>query len=84
LSNGAKIGFIVVRDKNNNISKDNELRWAKEVHNRNGIVIVKLSSKFIERQLSKSRNPQKHDDINKELSKLISQYSCMWLNTKRK
>ena len=79
---GNQLSFIVSRDKNNNISKETELKWVKEIYSNHGIVIIKLSSKFIERQLSKSRSPQKHDDINKEINKLINQYHTMWLPSK--
>ncbi|MEZ8509722.1 hypothetical protein AB6D22_02660 [Vibrio splendidus] len=81
---GNKLAFIVSRDTNNNISKDTELKWVKEIYHKYGLVIIKLSSKFIERQLSKTRSPQKHDDINKEVNKLINQYHNMWLPNKRR
>ncbi|KJY79787.1 P-loop ATPase, Sll1717 family [Vibrio nigripulchritudo] len=81
---GNKISFIISRDKNNNIPKDMELKWVREIYSKYSIIIIKLSSKFIERQLSKSRNPQKHDDINKEISKIIRQYHNMWLPSKKK
>lgn len=83
-SSGEKVGFIVNRDKDNNLSKHRELKWVKEHYQKNGTIIIKISSKFLERQLSKSRNPQKHDDINKELSKLINQYHNMWLGSRKR
>ncbi|SMY37497.1 P-loop ATPase, Sll1717 family [Photobacterium andalusiense] len=79
-----KLAFIINRDKDNNISKDTELKWVREIYNKKGILIIKLSSKFLERQLSKSRNPQKHDDINKEMKKLIKTYTNTWVNIKKK
>jgi hypothetical protein len=83
-NNKHKIAFIVNRGHDNNISKDREVKWVREIYSEKGIIIIKLSSKFIERQLSKSRNPQKHDDVNKELQKLLSQYHNMWLPKKKK
>jgi hypothetical protein len=83
-NNKDKIGFIVNRGHDNNISKDREVKWVREIYSEKRIIIIKLSSKFIERQLSKSRNPRKHDDVNKELKKLLSQYHNMWLPNKKK
>lgn len=69
-----KLAFIICRGHDNNLSKDKELFWAKELYDRQKIVVIKLTSKFIEKHLSKCRSPQKHDAINTDLSKLLDTY----------
>ncbi len=79
-----RLAFIVCRDINNNVSKQKELGWVREIYQNHDKIIIKISSKFIEKQLSKMRSPQKHDEVNKEINKLIDQYIRMWLPNKCK
>lgn len=66
--------FIITRAFNNNLEKDKELYWAKEMYNNHQKVIIKLSYKFIEKHLKKIRSPQKHDALEKELNSLLDTY----------
>ncbi|KAA0974990.1 P-loop ATPase, Sll1717 family [Pseudomonas sp. ANT_H12B] len=77
-----KIAFILTRDFNNNLSKDKELNWAKELFHDHKKLVIKLSAKFLEKHLRKSRSPQKHDALDKELNNLIDTYSRQYLITK--
>lgn len=69
-----QLAFIVSRDHTDNLEKHKELQWMKEIYDQHNKLIVKLSVKFLERHLSKMRSPQKHDEANKQLSKLIDLY----------
>ncbi len=79
-----KLAFIVTRDFNNNLSKDRELNWAKELYNDHKKLVIKLSAKFLEKHLRKARSPQKHDALDKELNNLIDTYSRQYLIMKSK
>lgn len=76
------IAFIITRDHNNNLTKDRELNWAKELYNTNRKIVIKLSSKFLEKHLRKARSPQRHDAIDKELNSLIDTYLRQYLINK--
>lgn len=69
-----RLAFIICRGHDNNLSKDKELYWAKELYDRQKVIVIKITSKFLEKHLSKCRNPQKHDAINGELNKLLDTY----------
>lgn len=79
-----RLAFIINRDHSENLEKHKELTWVKEVYDNHNKLIIKLPSKFLERHLSKMRSPQKHDEVNKQLSKLIDQYIRTYLNNKCK
>ncbi|WP_416398912.1 P-loop ATPase, Sll1717 family [Allohahella sp. A8] len=66
--------FIVTRAVNNNLEKGKELNWARELYSDHKKVVIKLSSKFIEKHLKKLRSPQKHDALDKELNSLLDTY----------
>ncbi len=76
--------FIVTRDLNNNLKKNKELNWAKELYNEHKKVVIKLSVNFIEKHLRKARNPQKHDAVDKELNSLLDTYTRHYFANKCK
>jgi len=77
-----RIAFIVTRDFNNNLAKDRELNWVKELYSDHKKLVIKLSAKFLEKHLRKARSPQKHDALDKELNNLIDTYLRQYLITK--
>jgi len=79
-----RLAFIINRDHSENLEKHKELVWVKELYDNHNKLVIKLPSKFLERHLSKMRSPQKHDEVNKQLSKLIDQYVRIYLNNKAK
>jgi hypothetical protein len=77
-----KLAFIINRDHTENLEKHRELTWVKELYDNHGKLVIKLPSKFLERHLSKMRSPQKHDEVNKQLSKLLDLYIRTYLSNK--
>ncbi|WP_262927309.1 P-loop ATPase, Sll1717 family [Phytohalomonas tamaricis] len=78
------IAFIITRDHSNNLTKDRELNWAKELYCNHNKLVVKLSCKFIEKHLRKIRSPQKHDALDKELNSLVDTYIRRYFSAKYK
>jgi hypothetical protein len=76
--------FIITRDTNNNLEKNKELNWAKELYSEHNKVVVKISVSFIEKHLRKARNPQKHDAVDKELNSLLDTYIRRYFTNKCK
>jgi Cdc6-like AAA superfamily ATPase len=66
-----RMAFIINRDHTETLEKHKELTWAKELYDNHGKIVIKIPAKFLERHLSKMRSPQKHDEVNKQLNKLI-------------
>lgn len=66
-------------DIDENLLSDRELPWMKEKYNRNRLLIVKLTGRFLSRILSKMRSPQRHDEADSQLNKLLDQYIRLYL-----
>lgn len=79
-----RLAFILTRDHTNNLEKHRELQWAKELFNNHKKVVIKISSKFIEKHLSKVRSPKKHDAAEKELNHLLDTYIRNYFTNKCK
>lgn len=77
-----RLAFIITRDTTNNLNKHRELQWAKELYNEHKKIVIKLSSNFIEKHLSKVRSPKKHDAVEKELNNLLDTYIRNYFNNK--
>jgi len=77
-------GFFVTRDVVNEPRKEKELPWIREMHARHGVLIVKLTGKFLCLLLEKARDPQRFDVSEKMLNKLLDTYSRLYLQTPAK
>ncbi|MEE4962431.1 ATP-binding protein [Pseudomonas alliivorans] len=77
-----RLAFIINRDFNDNLEKHRGLHWVKEIYDNHNKIIIKISHKFLERHLSKMRSLQKHDEANKQLSKLMDLYIRTYLTNK--
>jgi len=59
-----KAVFLITRDESTEMRRDGDLAWVREIHGTKGIVVVKLTGKFLAGVLGKLRNPPKHDVCN--------------------
>ena len=75
-----KLGFIINRDETHNLTKGTDLDHFLEMYHKHRVMIVKLTGKFLCTILSKLRNPQKHDEPDALLNKLLDAYSRMYLS----
>ena len=73
------IGFIICRDKEDNLKSGKDLRWAQELYFEHQKVIIKLSGKFLTKHLSKQRSPQRQHMENKAINKLLDRYIRQYL-----
>lgn len=75
------LGFIITRDDLHTLAKGVELEAFLEMYHKHGkVMIVKLTGKFICTLLSKLRSPQKHDETDNVLNKLLDSYSRLYLS----
>ena len=56
-----KVVFLVTRDESTAMRRDGDLAWVRDIYRAKGIVVVKLTGKFLAGVLGKLRNPPKHD-----------------------
>ena len=75
-----KCGFIVTRDQSQELTRDSaELKWTREMYNNHNALIIRLSSKFLVARLSKAISPQKHDDADAQLAKIVDNYVRLYI-----
>ena len=75
-----KMGFIVTRDDTHTLSKEVELTHFLEMWNKHKVLIVKLTGKLLCTLLSKLRSPQRHDEPDNLLNKLLDTYSRQYMS----
>jgi hypothetical protein len=74
-----KVGFLINRSKDNNL-KRNEIDILNDIYETyDKKIIVKLSQKYFTKHLSKIRSPDKHDESNNELTRLLKTYQTKYL-----
>ena len=70
-----RCGFIVTRDKSQELIKEStELAWTRELYNKHNRLVVRLSERFLVSLLSKARNPQRPNEADSQLGKVIDNY----------
>ena len=75
-----RCGFIITRSESPELRKDApELSWTKEMYDKHGRLIVKLTAKLLVSLLSKLRSPRKHDEANVRIGKLLDDYVRMYV-----
>lgn len=75
-----KLGFIITRDDSHNLVKGTDLDHFLEMYNRHERTIVKLTGRYLCTLLSKLRSPQKHDEPDHLLNKLLDTYSRQYVS----
>ena len=74
------LGFIITRDDSHNLVKGADLDHFLEMHNRHDKTIVKLTGRYLCTLLSKLRSPQKHDEPDHLINKLLDTYSRQYVS----
>lgn len=77
-----RLAFIVTRAVDENLHKEHEVDWMREMYISHKVLIMKLPAKFLTRVLSKLRNPEKHDTVDRLLSALLDTYERNYLSLK--
>lgn len=75
-----RLGFIVCRDSQKELSKGAELDAFQEYYSKQKQLIIKLTASFLVGLLSKLRSPQKFDTIDDSLSKHLDSHIRLYAN----
>lgn len=74
-----RLGFIITRDDDIEVHAGKELEWIRELDRRNPPVrVIRLTGKWLGKVLSKARSPQKHDEPEQQLGKLLDTYERLY------
>jgi hypothetical protein len=74
-----RLAFVVTRDDSVDLFANRDVEWVREVYWQHQVLIIKLTGKYFAKLLYKLRNPQRHDDVNDALSKLLDTYTRLYL-----
>ena len=75
-----RCGFVVNRDDIMEPRKGTtELTYTREMYDKQNKLIVKLTAKFLSALLSKLRSPQKHDEANIRLGKVLDNHTRLYI-----
>ncbi len=74
-----RLVFLITRDDSIEMRKDGELAWVRDIYVSRGIVVLKITGKFLCNLLGKLRNPQKRDTIERAANALMDTYSRHYL-----
>jgi len=77
-----RLGFIITKSDMKEPKKGAELDWCKEIYNTQEKLIIKLNAKFLASILSKLRNPEKYDVVDKSFANLLDAYETNYLSQK--
>lgn len=69
-----KMVFLITRDDVLEMTKEGELAWIRDICQKSGVVVIRLTAKYLATLLGKLRNPQKHDAIEKSFGGFINTY----------
>jgi hypothetical protein len=74
-----RLAFAVTRDDAVDLFVDRDIEWVREMYWQHKVLIVKVTGKYFTKLLYKLRNPQRHDDVNEALGKLLDTYTRLYL-----
>jgi hypothetical protein len=75
-----KLGFMVTREQDVALRRGADLDHFLEMYHKHRVMIIKITGKYLCSILSKLRNPQKHDEPDVLLRKLLDTYSRMYMS----
>ena len=74
-----RIAFVVTRDDSIDLYANKDVEWVREIYSAHKVLIVKLTGKYLSKLLHKLRYPQKHDDVNNAIHKLLDTYTRLYI-----
>ena len=79
-----KLGFFITRDDSVNLYSGRDVNWVRDLHAKHGVLIIKLTAKFLIKLLGKLRKPQKHDAVNDAINRLLDIYTRLYTDGQSK
>lgn len=74
-----RLAFVVTRDDSVDLYAHKDVEWVRDIYANHKILIIKLTGKFLSNQLLKLRKPQKHDDVNNAIHRLLDTYTRLYI-----
>jgi len=74
-----RLAFFVTRDDSVDLYAGKDVEWVRELYGTHKVLVVKLTAKYLCNLLNKLCNPQKHDDVNNSIHKLLDNYERLYV-----
>lgn len=74
-----RLAFVVTRDDTVDLYANKDVEWVREIYSTHKVLIIKLTGKFLSSLLMKLRKPQKHDDVNNAIHRLLDTYTRLYI-----
>lgn len=74
-----RLAFVICRSATINLERGHELDWFKKIYSDTGVIVVKLTAKFLSDILGKLRNPKKHYAPDQLIGGLLDTYEHLYL-----
>ena len=74
-----RLGFVVNRSETEDLYRDKDVEWVREMYATHKVLIIKLTGRFLSKQLRKLRNPQKHDAVDNSIHRLLDTYTRLYV-----
>lgn len=74
-----RLAFVITRDNSVDLYANKDVEWVREIYGAHKVLIIKLTAKYICKLLHKLRYPQKHDDVNNAIHKLLDTYTRLYI-----
>lgn len=74
-----KLAFVITRDESVDLYANKDVEWVRELYSNHGVLIVKLTAKFLSDLLLKLKKPQKHDAVNNAIHRLLDTYTRLYI-----
>lgn len=74
-----RLAFVITRDDSVDLYANKDVEWIRDLYANHGVLIIKLTAKYFSKLLYKLRSPQKHDDVNNSIHKLLDTYTRLYI-----
>lgn len=74
-----RLAFVITRDETVDLFAKRDVEWVRDLYLNHKALVIKLTGKYFTKLLYKLRNPQRHDDVDNALHKLLDTYTRLYL-----
>jgi hypothetical protein len=74
-----RLAFVVTRDDTVDLFANRDVEWVRDMYANHKVLIIKITGIYLRKLLYKLRSPQRHDDVDGAIHKLLDAYTRLYL-----
>jgi hypothetical protein len=74
-----RLAFVVTRDETVDLFANRDVEWVRDMYANHKVLIIKITGIYLRKLLYKLRSPQRHDDVDGAIHKLLDAYTRLYL-----